>query len=159
MLTKIDLVPQKEISKVIDFIHKQVKGHLNRSLKVFPYSNKAGFESQRQAVYEFIFNSIEGDRLQKSEEIVRHKLRSAISKLQDYLHLVSLAADSAQESRQQLSLRLKQEQQNLPTIENEIKIIAGDIESKLHDDSYERFKEFCYRVENVLIRELKEQFD
>jgi len=60
-------LPSREVAKVIDFIHKQVKQHLNRSLKVFSYSNKAGFESQRQTVYEFILKSIAEDRLQKSK--------------------------------------------------------------------------------------------
>jgi len=157
LLTKIDLIPQKEISKVVDFIHKQVKQHLNRNIRIFPFSNKPDFEAERRAVYEFIFQYIAGNRLQKSKEIIKHKLHSTISKLLDYLQLASLAADSAQESREQLSKQLKEERQNLSTIENEIKIVSVETESRLHDDSYKRFQEFCYRVNNILIRELKEQ--
>jgi len=157
LLTKIDLIPQKEVDKVIDFIHKQVRQHLNKNLQIFPFSNKSAFGSQRQTVYEFIIHSIAGDRLNKSKEIIKHKLHSTISKLLDYLQLASLAADSAQESREQLSLQLKEERQNLSTIENEIKIVSVETESRLHDDSYERFQKSYPRLKDTLIRELKEQ--
>lgn len=157
LLTKVDLVSQKETGEVIDFIHRQVKEQLNKKLPVFPFSNKPGYESQRTTVYEFIFRSIVEERTRKSEEITGHKLRLIVSNLLEYLELASLAADSAQISRQELRLKLRYERENLSAIENEIKIISDDIKSRLYDDSYERFQKFYPDVRDALIKELKER--
>ena len=66
LLTKIDLVPANDVNTVVQFIRDQVKQHLNKDIRIFPFSIRSSFEASQQAVYEFIRQSIAGNRLPKS---------------------------------------------------------------------------------------------
>lgn len=155
LLTKIDLVATSETDKVVQFIRDQVKQYLNKDLRVFPFSNKAGFEPSRQAVYEFIQQSIAGNRLQKSDDIITHKLRSTLLKCREYLLLGLSAANSTQEARQGLLQQIGQERQALASIQNELRLIANDLKERLYNDSSGIFERQRSRVAKDLLGQLK----
>jgi GTP-binding protein EngB required for normal cell division len=157
LLSKADLVSSKEAGEVTDFIQNQVRQHLNKDLRILPFSNKPGFESLRQEVYGFIQRTIADSYVQKSREIINHKFRSALFQCREYLLLAQSAANSAQESRQQLYQQLKQERQFLSAIQNEIRLTASDLKSRLQSDLPERFQEQRFLIVNRLTDELKKQ--
>jgi len=157
ILTKIDLVSYEEVNRVIGFIQTQVRQKLNRELRIFPVSNKPGYETVRSAVYEYIRRSIGDQQVSKSIEIIYHKFGSITSGCHKYLLLGLSMATANQESRQQLYQQLQQERHNLLIIENEIKLIASDIESRLRTDLYEKFQEQYSQVKVQLVKKLKEQ--
>ncbi len=155
LLTKIDLVATSEADKVVQFIRDQVKQYLNKDLRVFLFSNKAGFEPSRQAVYEFIQQSIAGNRLQKSDDIITHKWRSTLLKCREYLLLGLSAANSTQEARQGLLQQIGQERQALASIQNELRLIANDLKERLYNDSSGIFERQRSRVAKDLLGQLK----
>jgi len=156
LLTKVDLVSDNEANKVVQFIHSQVKQNLNKDLRIFLFSKKLGFGPSQQVVYEFIRQSIAGNRLQKADEIITHKLRSVLLKCHEYLLLGASAANSTQESRQGLLLQIEKERQALSSIQNEIRLIANDLKERLHTDSSGMFDRQHIRVSRDLLHQLKE---
>ena len=155
LLTKIDLVGVSEVEKVVQFIRDQVKQHLNKDIRISPFSIKSGFESFQQAVYEFIRQSIAGNRFQKAKEIITHKLRSILMKCNEYLSLGLSVANSTQESRQVLLQQIGQERQSLSSIQNEIRLISNDLKKRLQADFSETFEEQHARVSKDLLNQLK----
>ena len=156
LLTKIDLVGEIEADKVVQFIRSQVKQQLNKDLQIFPFSNKSGFGPSQQAVHEFTRQTIVGNRLQKADEIITHKLRSVLLKCHEYLLLGASAANSTQESRQGLLIQIEKERQALSSIQNEIWLIANDLKERVHTDSSGMFERQNIRVSRDLLHQLKE---
>jgi len=156
LLTKIDLVSTNEVDKVIQFIRNQVKQHLNKDIRIFPFSIKSGFESSQQVVYEFIRQSIAGNRLQKANEIVAYKLHSSLLKCHEYLLLGLSAANSTHESRQGLVQQIGQERQALSSIQNEVRLITNDFKQRLQVDFSKIFEEQYPYVSKDLLNQLKE---
>ena len=155
LLTKIDLVPANDVNTVVQFIRDQVKQHLNKDIRIFPFSIRSSFEASQQAVYEFIRQSIAGNRLPKVKEIITHKLRSILLKCNEYLSLGLSAANSTQESRQGLLEQIKQERQTLSNIQNEIRLITVDLKKRLQADFSKTFEEQHARVSKDLLNQLK----
>lgn len=156
ILTKIDLVTFEEVHKVVSFIETQIQKKLGKSLRVFPFSNKPGFEASRKAVYEFI-HSISEDHLKKSKEIINHKLHSVASTCFEYLKLAVSAAASNEESRQLLRRQILQERENVSAIKNELRVIGDNIKVRLRTESYEKFMTQFPELRSQLIEELAEE--
>lgn len=157
LLTKTDLISAKEADEVVKFIREQVKKHLNKDVKILPFSNKPGFESIRNSVYEYIQKTIADDQVRKSSEIISHKFRSILTKCREYLELALSAANSVQESRQQLFRLLAVERQRFPEIKREIWLISSGIKARVQTDSSDIFHKKYLPVKDKLVNELKEQ--
>jgi len=157
LLTKIDLVTSEEVNRVTGFIQAQIRQKLNKELRIFPFSNKPGYETVRLTVCEFIQRSIGDQQVNKTAEIIRHKSGSIVAECHKYLLLGLSMANATRESRGQLFRQLQRERQDLSAVQNEIKLIARDIKSRLQADSNERFLGLYLQVKERLAEELKKQ--
>ena len=77
-------------------------------------------------------------------------------KCNEYLLLGLSAANSTQESRQELLQQIGQERQTLSNIQNEIRLITIDLKKRLQADFSKTFEEQHGRVSKDLLNQLKE---
>ena len=88
---------------------------------------------------------------------MEHKLKYLSSKCREYLGLALSAVDSAAESRKQLALKLQQEKELLPRLQNEIQIIVRDMKKQLQDDYSKVFQQQHPYLMAGIIQEFKKE--
>jgi GTP-binding protein EngB required for normal cell division len=156
LLTKVDLVSSQEAGQITEFIKAQVKGHLNKDLQVLAFSNKPGYERVREAIIQFLQQSLEAQSSQKSKEILRHKLSGLVTKCHEYLSLGLSAANSSQEARADLIHHIQKERDSLSTIQNEIRLVTNGLKKELQADSSQIFENQRSTASKELLQQLKE---
>ena len=139
LLTKANLVSEKELADVTTFIREQVGKALESEVRVLAYSVRPGYEAMRQRVHEYLFEHVSARHEEKAQEIIQHKLRSLATGCRQYLLMALSAAGAAQEAHAQLGRQLQQERRKLSTVRNEILLLATDLKTHLWAAALEQF--------------------
>lgn len=155
LLSKVDLLSVKETDDVVKFIRDQIRQHLNKEVRIFPFSNRPGFESHRMILRDFLLHSLAGSRGERLSEIINHKFMSLLSKCRDYLDLALSLSVSEQTARQDLTRKLEQEKELLRTTKNEIRLIVSDLKSKFYEELLSGFLGQHSAVTHDLVDDLK----
>jgi GTP-binding protein EngB required for normal cell division len=106
LLTKVDVLEPDEREQVQDFVQKQLARYWNRSVPVFPYSTRAGFESLRSQLDRDLLSHIQAEPAEQRNIILRHKLDSLLSECAGYLNLALKSAEIADSEREELRLKI-----------------------------------------------------
>jgi GTP-binding protein EngB required for normal cell division len=139
LLTKADLVSAQELAEVGRFIAEQLGALTDGAVRVFPFSVRAGYEPLRDTVQQHLATHVSQRHEERSQEIIRHKLRSLIAGCRDYLRMALSAASGAAEAREQLQRQLEQERQSLSTVRNEIWVLSMDLKGRVQADALDRY--------------------
>ena len=105
LLTKVDVLEPDEREQVQAFVQKQLARYWNRSVPVFPYSTRAGFESLRSQLDQDLLSHIQAEPAEQRNIILRHKLDSLLGECAGYLNLALKSAEIADSEREELRLR------------------------------------------------------
>lgn len=140
LLTKIDLTTEKEVDEVTAFVKSQFRKFVDKEPQIFPFSNRPGFETNRNFVFNYIIEKIASRHRQKSNEILDYKFRSIASQCREYLNLALSIADSATQSRNQLYEKLLFERELLPKIRIEMQVLEQDININIQKEFSETFQ-------------------
>jgi len=157
LLTKADLVSPEELHDVIRFISEQVGKVLTGNVRVLPFSIRPGYELLRKEAEEYLLQHVSARYAEKSEEIIRHKLRSLIAGCREYLHVALSAASAATEARAQLQQQLLQERRDLSTVRNEIWLLSNDFKDRLVTAALEQFLSHYPDLRERLVRDLRSE--
>jgi len=106
LLTKVDVLEPDEREQVQDFVQKQLARYWNRSVPVFPYSTRAGFESLRSRLDQDLLSHIQAEPAEQRNIILRHKLDSLLGECASYLNLALKSAEIADSEREELRLKI-----------------------------------------------------
>ena len=106
LLTKVDVLEPDEREQVQDFVQKQLARYWNRSVPVFPYSTRAGFESLRSRLDQDLLSHIQAQPAEQHNIILRHKLDSLLGECAGYLNLALKSAEIADSEREELRLKI-----------------------------------------------------
>ncbi|MGA2722834.1 MAG: dynamin family protein [Bryobacteraceae bacterium] len=106
LLTKVDVLEPDEREQVQDFVQKQLARYWNRSVPVFPYSTRAGFESLRSRLDQDLLSHIQAQPAEQHNIILRHKLDSLLGECAGYLNLALKSAEIADSEREDLRLKI-----------------------------------------------------
>ncbi|MCX7825041.1 MAG: dynamin family protein [Verrucomicrobiae bacterium] len=139
LVTKADLLSAGDLSEVMDFMRTQIARHLGHGLPVYAYSVRDSFGPLRTAVRDQLLRRLATRHADEARAILRHKMRSLIAGCREYLNLALQAAAAAEESRVALQLQLDQERQDLDAVQSEIRVLAGDLKSRLQADATKHF--------------------
>ena len=74
LLTKVDILDAAQQAQVIRFVEDQIEKHLNRSLTIYPYSTRPGFEALREKLDEALLLKTQQGAKREREAILRQKL-------------------------------------------------------------------------------------
>jgi GTP-binding protein EngB required for normal cell division len=106
LLTKVDVLDERERAQVQDFVQKQLARYWNRSVPVFPYSTRAGFEELRSQLDRDLLSHVQAEPAEQRNIILRHKLDSLIGECAGYLNLALKSAEIADSEREELRLKI-----------------------------------------------------
>jgi GTP-binding protein EngB required for normal cell division len=106
LLTKVDVLEPDERAQVQAFVQKQLARYWNRSVPVFPYSTRAGFEELRTRLDQDLLSHIQAKPAEQRNIILRHKLDSLLGECAGYLNLALKSAEIADSGREELRLKI-----------------------------------------------------
>jgi GTP-binding protein EngB required for normal cell division len=106
LLTKVDVLEPDEREQVQAFVQKQLARYWNRSVPVFPYSTRAGFESLRSQLDQDLLSHIQAEPAEQRNIILRHKLDSLLGECAGYLNLALKSAEIADSEREELRVKI-----------------------------------------------------
>ncbi|MBI5090959.1 MAG: dynamin family protein [Candidatus Hydrogenedentes bacterium] len=139
LLTKADLVSQRERDTIIEFTQWQLAQHTARQIPVFPFSTRPGYECLKNDVRDYLLRQVAARHEELFSKIVGHKVSALIAECRAYLFLAQTAAASAEKSRSDLRDAIGREREGVASLKEELRILTQDLKTRVRTASAERF--------------------
>lgn len=133
LLTKADQVADEQVQAVEAFMSSEIRKRLGRTIPIYPYSTKPGFEHLRTRLLDYLVDRVVSHHEERLEEILKHKLRTLVRECREYLILAEAAAEVGENARADLLELTRREQGNLDQVHRAIRVLARDLEKRAHD--------------------------
>ncbi len=156
LLTKADLVSGEELASVIEFTRSQTTSRTGKEWRIFPVSNRPGFEGMRGQVAEYLRERIAGRREEAFGEIARHKVHALASGCRKYLLLAESAAKAADTARVDLVEALARERRGFGSVKGEIRLLCNHLQAEVRSAAGERFHAYRGEVTGRVTATLRE---
>ena len=156
LLTKADLVSQREREVVIEFTQWQIAQNTGgRQLLILPFSIRPEFERFQADVRDYLLRKVVGRHEELFTKIMGHKLSALISACRAYLLLAQTAATSAEEARSDLREVIRREQEGIGSLGKEIRVLTQDLKTRVRTAAGERFHDLHGELTNRLRASLR----
>jgi GTP-binding protein EngB required for normal cell division len=155
LLTKADLVSGEELGSVIEFTRSQAVSRTKKEWRIFPVSNRPGFEGMRAEVREYLRDRIAGRREEAFGEIARHKALGLASGCREYLLLAERAAAAEESARADLVAVLARERGDIRSVTGEIRLFCHDLKTQVRTAANDRFHAYHREVSGRLVEGLR----
>jgi GTP-binding protein EngB required for normal cell division len=156
LLTKADLVSGHDLDAVIEFTRRQVAERTGKEWRIFPVSDRPGFEGMRAEVRGYLRERIAGRREEAFGEIARHKALGLVTGCREYLLLAELAAAAAENARADLVAGLARERGDIRSVTGEIGFFCHDLKTQVRTAANDRFHAYHREVTGRLTEVLRE---
>lgn len=137
LLTKVDVLTETQLAEVMSFIEEQIERNLHRSIRLFPYSVRAGFENLRTTLDD---EFLAGVRARSNEErlaVFRHKLKSLVDASSGYLRMALKSAETSDSEKAGLRERILGQKESLEDARTALRLIvrhaAGATRTRFED--------------------------
>ena len=124
LLTKVDVLDEKERAQVREFVQKQLARYWNHAVPVFPFSVRPGFEHLRAELDGNLLSRVRAEAGEHRAAILRHKLDSLLAECSDYLNVALKTAEVADSEREELRLRILGQKESLDDTRLALKLIV-----------------------------------
>src|SRR5205814_1423213 len=104
--------------------HQQTERHLNRSLTIFPYSIRPGYERLRSKLDETLLSKSQHGVSNDREAILTHKLVSLTNECVEYLTVSLVSAETADSEKEQLRLKILGQNENVENTRTALNLIV-----------------------------------
>ncbi|MGC8760031.1 MAG: dynamin family protein [Bryobacteraceae bacterium] len=158
LLTKIDILDEDGRRQVEEFVRRQLAGHWEGGLPVYPYSARSGFEALRQRVESELLDPLRRDGAAQWEEILRHKVDSLAGETAEYLRVALKAAERAETEREQLLRRVLGEKAALDDTRLGLELVVRHATATSRASIESRLRPQAAEITRRLVRELEENF-
>ena len=149
LLTKADLVSQREREVVIEFTQWQIAQHTGgRQLLILPFSIRPEFERFQNDVRDYLLRKVVARHEELFTKIMGHKLSVLISECRAYLLLAQTAATAAEEARSDLREVLRREQEGIGSLGKEVRVLTQDLKTRVRTAAGERFHDLYGELTN-----------
>jgi GTP-binding protein EngB required for normal cell division len=125
LLTKVDLLSDKQQEEVIRFFKTMLRREINQDLPVFPYSTKVGSDLLKGRVEAFLLD-LSNNRDAEFASILRHKVASLVKSSIAYLEIALKTSEKADEEREGLKKLVLTEKLNYDLIRSELFAITRE---------------------------------
>jgi len=124
LLTKIDLLSDRELQEVTNFILERLAQVFGSIVNIYPYSVRPGFEAhQRRIEHELIGETLNQFEARHTALLYR-KVETVLRELRDYLTFALTAAELAGSEREKLRVVFTNEKQELGMVKSELRLIV-----------------------------------
>jgi hypothetical protein len=124
LLTKVDVLDEKERVQVREFVQKQLARYWNDAIPVFPYSVRPGFEHLRAELDGSLLSHVRAGAGEQRAAILQHKLDSLLSECAGYLNVALKAAEVADSEREELRRKILGRKESLDDTRLALKLIV-----------------------------------
>lgn len=155
LLTKADLLPEDQLIELEKFINDTLSEWVGTPVELYFYSIKPGYEHYRRQIITELFEPMIKDSSRAVREILDHKLHYALKNTRRFLELALSAIKLAEEQRAKLVKRLSHERENLKLFQQQLHLLAVELEAKLFEQTLNTLEPYRKRIEQILIEELE----
>ncbi|HZT32536.1 MAG TPA: dynamin family protein [Bryobacteraceae bacterium] len=124
LLTKADLLNDRELAEVVEFVSAQLARNLPGTPQVFPYSTRPGFERFRQCLEDVLIAGTLQRFADERESILTRKMDTLLRECGDYLALSLRSAEAVQSERQSLKHQVIGEREIIAEVKAEIRLVV-----------------------------------
>lgn len=140
LLTKADLLDERGLAQVENYVRKQLNRYWNDAIPVYPYSIRPGFEHLREQFE----NALRQEAVARSGEqraaILNRKLDTLLAECSGYLSLALKSAEAADSERQQVRRKILGDRQALEDSRLALRLIVRHVSTNLRT-GYEKLLE------------------
>ena len=155
LLTKADLVSQREREVVIEFTQWQIAQHTGRQLPVFPFSIRSEYERFQSDVRDYLLRRVVARHEELFTKIMGHKLSALVSECRAYLLLAQTAATAVESARSDLREVIRREQEGAGSLRKEVRVLTQDLKTRVRTASGEGFHAHHAELTNRLRASLR----
>jgi GTP-binding protein EngB required for normal cell division len=113
LLTKVDVLEEGERRQVQDFVRSQLGRCWDRSVPLFPFSIRPGFEELHRTLDESLLSEVRQGAGRQRALILRHKLDSLLDECAGYLNVALQAAETSDSERAELRQKILGQRESL----------------------------------------------
>ena len=124
LLTKADVLEEKQLEEVIEFVRLQLASRFQQNIPIYPYSTRAGFERLKLEVERKFMRHVATNVATQRRAISNRKLATLLGDCEQYLRLTLKSAEILDTERVTLQKQLSAERDSLADTRLEVKLIA-----------------------------------
>ena len=124
LLTKADLLSERELAEVVKFVTTQLSKNLPGTPRVFPYSTRPGFERFREELEAELILQTLGNFAEERRTIVARKVETLLRESAGYLTLSLKSAERVQSEREELKQQVIGENEILDEVKAQIRLVV-----------------------------------
>ncbi len=124
LLTKADVLEEKQLEEVIEFVRLQLASRFQQNIPIYPYSTRAGFERLKLEVERKFLRHVATNVATQRRVISNRKLATLLGDCEQYLRLTLKSAEMLDAERVTLQKQLSTERDSLADTRLEVKLIA-----------------------------------
>ncbi len=155
LLTKTDFFSDDEINKIQQFLSDSLYQLYQQQYTVFPYSIYRNTETYRKKILDELLKPIIQKHEDITKQIYQHKLNVLKTKTINYFELAYQASLRSDEERQQLKLKILDEQTNAKFIQRQLQLISIDQKSSIRN----KILTILLNHEKHITEQIEQEFD
>ena len=124
MLTKVDVLEEKQLDEVLHYVRGQLAGRFEQNIPIYPYSTRPGFERLKRDVEDKLLNQVAMDAASQRRAISNRKITTLLHNCEQYIRLTLKSSEMLDAERLSLQNLLLVEQQSLADTRLEVQLIA-----------------------------------
>ena len=140
LLTKADLLDERGLSQVENYVRKQLNRYWNDAIPVYPYSIRPGFERLREQFENALRQEAVARSGQQRAAILNRKLDTLLAECSGYLSVALKSAEAADSERQQVRRKILGDRQGLEDSRLALRLIVRHVSTNLRT-GYEKLLE------------------
>ena len=158
LLTKADLLSDKDLAEVVEFVRSQLAKNFEGTPRVFPYSTKPGFARFRQALEAALFQETLERFAEERESILNRKMDTLLRECGDYLSLSLKSAEMLESERQALARQVIGEREAIDDVKSQVRLVVRDAAAGTRTLVSARLEKQQYEMEQALLRDFESEF-
>ena len=158
LLTKADLLNDRELAEVVEFVSAQLARNFSGTPQVFPYSTRPGFERFRQCVEDVLIGGTLQRFADDRESILTRKIDTLLRECGDYLALSLRSAEAVQSERQGLKQQVVGEREIVDEVKSEIRLVVQHAAAGTRSMVANRLETYQTDLERSLLQAFGSEF-
>jgi len=158
LLTKADLLSERELAEVVEFVRIQLARNLPGTPRIFPYSTKPGFERFRQALEAELATGTLQHFAAERESILSRKMDTLLWECGAYLTLSLKSAELVQSERQALSRQVVGEKEGVDELKSTVRLVVQHAAGSTRSMVANRLEAHQQDLERALLAAFESEF-
>ncbi len=158
LLTKADLVSERDLAEVVEYVGAELARHFPGAPRVFPYSTRPGFERFRTALEAGLMSETVEHRAREREAILARKMETLLRECGGYLALSLKSAEVVESERQAMRRQVAAEREIAAEVKTALKLVVRDAAADTRRMVGERLETHQSDVERVLLGAFETEF-